>query len=204
MTDSPRRARWLRAASIAGAFALTLSMVSVAFAHAELVSADPVDGAIIAGTPEQVLLRFTEALLPNSSIQLVGAEGSVASGSPLPDDPTAMALIPPPLDPGAYVIRWTAATDDAHIERGEVSFAVTELPTPSPSPTPAPSLATDTPPSAPPPTASPAPSPDPLPAASPTTGTDSGSGSDVVVALGAVALVIGAATLMLLRRMRTR
>lgn len=171
---------------------------SAAFAHAELVASSPQDLAIIEGTPALVELQFTEALTSKSSIELVGPGGSIATGGPVTGEPATMALVPPALEPGVYSVRWTAATDDGHIERGAITFTLTEPP-PTPSPSPPPS-ATQGPTPIPSPSGSPEP---PLPSPAPTGAGNPGAGdaADLVVllAVAAVAIVVGFATRILLR-----
>ncbi len=200
MERKDRIAAWhRRIAGVALATVLaTLGPGSVALGHAELVDSVPGDGATLEATPEIVSLRFTEALKANSSIELVGPEGSIASAGPMVDDPLTMALVPPALAPGLYAVRWTAATDDGHIERGSVGFTiVAPPPTPDPTPSPTPSATATASPTATPtplePTPSAAPSPDPgSPAGSPV---DPGT----LLLLVGVAIVIGLATRRLVR-----
>jgi len=179
-----------------------LLVPSAVFAHADLVASTPTDGATLEGTPPVVELRFTEALTSKSSIELVGPTGSVSSGIPAAADPLTMHLVPPTLEPGVYSVRWTAATDDGHIERGAITFTVV-APPPTPSPSPA-SSATAEPsptlmPTATAATASPEPTPEP-------TEPVGGAGLDltILLAVGVVAIVLGFAARVLIRGGRAR
>ena len=105
------------------------------------------------------------------------------------------------LTPGAYTIEWTSVADDGDVERGTLSFTVTE-PTPAPAtPTPAAPRATaSTAPSAPPPpsaAATPVPSPSVDPEPAPTS-----SSTDVLFPIIAALALVGVIGALLLRRNR--
>ena len=178
---------------------LVVVMPSTAFAHAALVEATPADGAIVDEMPVVVRLRFSEPLSANSSIQLVGPAGTIFDERPMPDDPSIMALVAPDLQPGVYSVRWTAATDDGHVERGAVTFTVAEPP-PTPGASPAPSATPGATPT-PAPSASPLPeTADPSPTLSPIDPA-AGDAPDLgtILAVASVAIVLGFATRILLR-----
>ena len=114
-----------RLAALLAALAMALLLAAPVFAHAELVEATPEDGAILDTPPTEVELRFSEPLIPDrSSFRLVGPQGDVGTGEVTSDNGRVMTLSGLALAPGAYEVRWTAATDDGHIERGRVDFTV--------------------------------------------------------------------------------
>lgn len=173
---------------------LVLAITSPALAHAELVSSDPEDKAVLTSPPSVVTLAFSEGLdQAKSSFKLSGPGGTVGTGKPAQQGGKAMTLDGLALAPGTYTIAWTAAADDGHVERGKLSFSVSE-PTPAPE-TPAPSVvpASTAPSAAPtaapvspaPASSAPAVSPAASPVASPAAGGDaapaSASGTDVLV-----------------------
>lgn len=180
---------------MAGVLALIPSAV---FAHAELAASTPTDGSTVSGTPPIIELTFTEALTAKSSLELVGPAGSIASGSPpAPSEPTTMTIDPPTLEPGEYSVRWTAATDDGHIERGAITFTVV-APPPTPSPSPDPSATAEATPT-PSPTATAAPaSPTPTPGPSEPVGGD-GPDLTVLLAVGVVAILLSIGARVLVR-----
>jgi hypothetical protein len=182
---------------MAAASILLLLLAAPVLAHAELKSSDPANKAVLATPPTVITLRFTEGLdLAKSSFKLNGPAGTVGTGKPAKQGSTVMTLDGLTLGPGAYGIQWTAAATDGHVERGKLSFSVSE-PTPAPatpSPTPAPTeaataaaseapsaVASEAPASAAPATQVPA----PTAAASPVDGSDAapaaGSGTDVLI-----------------------
>jgi len=184
---------------LAGAL-LALAAVSPVLGHAELVSSDPADKAVLDTPPTVITLTFDEGVVGKSSFKLIGPGGdTIGTGGPAKDGDLTMTLDGLALAPGAYSIEWTSVADDGDVERGTLSFTVTE-PTPGPAtPTPAPSQASTAPSGSPSASASatpvPSPSVDPAPAST-------SSGTDVlfpiILALALVA-VIGA---ILLRRNR--
>lgn len=175
------------------------AMPVVAFAHAELESASPADGAVLSAPPEEIVLTFTEALDPvKSHMELIGPAGTqVASGVADPDNEAAMRIDPPELAPGAYEIRSTAvAAHDGALKREVLTFTITApSPTPTAAPTATPSARASASPST---SASPPQSAAPSPA--PSAGGDAtASSSDVLLPIIAALIVVLLLGAMLLR-----
>ncbi len=105
---------------------MALSLATPALAHADLVSADPADGAVLATPPTTVTLTFSEGLdATRSSFKLSGPEGSLAgTGTASGDGATTMTLDGLDLAPGAYTVKWTSASLDNHLLRGTFAFTV--------------------------------------------------------------------------------
>lgn len=173
--------RGLRAAPLLLFTLAWLAIPLAASGHSELDTASPTDGSTVVGTPDEIVMTFTEPLTPSkSSITLKVAGGAdLAKGGVDPADDLVMRLTPPTLEPGAYEIDWVTSAPDGDIERGTVKFTVT-APTPSPTvePTATPSEAPSTAPTA-APSASPVPTPSPAASASGTP--TSASGTDVIL-----------------------
>jgi methionine-rich copper-binding protein CopC len=186
--------------------ALLLGLVAAgpALGHAELEQSMPEDGEILAAPPTFVTLAFTEGLnAEKSSFLLLRAGGEeIATGSASADGETTMSATDLQLEPGDYVIRWTAVAEDGHVERGRLTFTV-EAPTPSPSPTPAPTDASESllPSPSPSPVATPTATPVPSPSAD-TTPVASG-GTDVLLPIVAALAIVGIVAYLVLRRGRT-
>lgn len=158
----------------------TLLAAAPVLAHAALVSSDPADKAVLAAPPTAITLTFSEGVVGNSSVKLLGPDGStIAEGGPAKDGDTTMTIDRLLLAAGAYAIEWTSVADDGDIERGKLAFSVTaEAP------------ATD------PATAAPAPAP-----GGSTTPTASGGG-DVIIPIIAALMLIGVVGFVVLRRNR--
>ena len=186
-----------------GASLFSQLLIIPALAHAALESATPGPGGEVAGSPDELVLRFSQDLDPSrTSIELRDAAGTrVGRGGELGDGPREFRLALPDLTPGEYEVRWTSfSAEDGELARDAYSFTVvaaaspSALPpasataTPSPSTTPAPSLVVTAP-------ASPSPSAD-------ATGGDTSASSDGggLVPFIASLLVVAAIGLWLARR----
>lgn len=177
------------------ALMLLLALPAAMLGHAALVSGDPAPGSTVDTAPSRVSATFDDELVPGkSSIVLIGPDGqTVGTGSLAPEDSHVLTVIVPPLGPGTYEVRWTAATADGHIERGTYRFTVATSASPSggpiitapprSSPTPAPSAG---------PASTPAPSPEPSATPQPDGGGTDDSGLGLIVAAAVAGLVLGA------------
>lgn len=98
------------------------------FAHGSLVTATPKAGAVLAGSPSEVRLQFSEALEPQfSSIKLLDAKGASivqAKAVVAPTDRNSFVLPLRDLAPGVYAVQWVAATRDGHRTKGSFNFTV--------------------------------------------------------------------------------
>jgi copper transport protein len=132
MTRSSRRtepALRLRTLLVAAQVALVALIAAhgVAFGHAELVSSVPAANASITASPPQLVLTFTEAIDPaNSSLTLLGPDGSPVAGAGalrVNDAATTATADVPALRPGIYTVsyRVTSATD-GHVTSGQYAF----------------------------------------------------------------------------------
>lgn len=186
--------------ALALAIAVLFALTGTALAHAELVAVSPETDSTIEGAPGEIAATFTEDLLADGSgIRLRDAAGvSVAAGDVDADDPTRLVITDlPALTPGAYEVRWTAATDDGHIERGTWTFTVEAAASAAPTATTTPSGAPSDPRSDPPsdgpsdaPTAAPSASaPEPTPDASGGEEPASSTGDVLIPIIVLVALV---------------
>jgi methionine-rich copper-binding protein CopC len=188
--------------AIVASLLLVLTTAGPVLGHVALEGSDPADGAVLAAPPTVVTLRFTEGLQAGKSSFRVVADGTdVATAQAENDGDSFMTVSGLQLEPGDYVIRWTAAGDDGHVERGRLTFTVEE---PTPSPSPSPSEATSESASASPsasPVAAPSASPAPSPSAD-TTPVASG-GTDVLLPIVAALAIVGVVAYLVLRRGRT-
>jgi methionine-rich copper-binding protein CopC len=198
-----------RAGPLALTAALAVLLVAGAttvLAHAELVASDPPAGAQLAEPPTTVTLEFSEGLDASKSSFRLNKDGqNIGTGRAAADGDTTMTLTGLTLEPGDYVIRWTSAADDGHLERGTIGFTVLQ-PTPAPTapptvnptddvlPSESPSAPASVAPSEPPVTPSPAPSPN--------SGNTSGNGSDVILPILLALAIVAVVGAYVLRRSR--
>jgi copper transport protein len=112
-------------AIVAGLVAVS---AGTALAHAELISSNPANESILASTPPEILLRFSEGVDPiGDSIRLVDAAGNPVPLGPLDQslgDDTLRTPVPATIDDGTYVVGWQAVSADSHKIRGAFTFSV--------------------------------------------------------------------------------
>lgn len=172
------------ARAVLGASLLLLLPFATALGHAELDTASPGPGDSIAGSPPELVARFTQDLRPDrTSLELRDPEGqTIAKGGKDPDRPRVQRMPLPSLVPGEYEVRWVSfSAEDGELARGKYRFTVVDAPaTPSPapmSPAPCPTVTPDasqaptvapgaSPSASPQPATSQTPSASPVPAAS--------------------------------------
>ncbi|WP_068875189.1 MULTISPECIES: copper homeostasis periplasmic binding protein CopC [unclassified Phenylobacterium] len=113
--------------SIAGLVtAAALLMAGTASAHAKLVTSNPAANVTVAA-PKTITLTFNEKLTPAFS----GFDLEMGGGMKMPVKTTVskdgMSMIGTPqgaLMPGAYKVKWHAATSDGHKMNGDLAFTV--------------------------------------------------------------------------------
>lgn len=107
-------------------YLLTLLAVAgqLAHAHSELLSSVPNDADVLASSPKEVMLDFSEPVkLTALSVERSG-EAKQALG-PLPTEATQhFAVAAPVLGPGEYVVNWRALSEDTHVMSGVLHFTV--------------------------------------------------------------------------------
>lgn len=116
--------------TIAASIMITASLLtSAAYAHPELLSAEPAAGAAAATSPKQTRITFTEAVIPQFSGADVKDQAGkqMATGKATVDPANRKQLVVPvnePLPPGDYKVEWHAVSHDTHRVKGSYSFSV--------------------------------------------------------------------------------
>jgi copper transport protein len=125
---------------VAGALVLLAAFVTLlagparpAYAHAQLVSSDPANGARLATAPSEIVLRFSERVnLVRDGIRLLNSDGTARPTAPPQISPTAPAEVhlpvPASLGTGAYTVSWRVVSADSHPIRGALLFAIGDAP----------------------------------------------------------------------------
>lgn len=108
--------------------ALGLLAPARALAHTGLRSATPAAGDTLSRAPEELRLRFYEAVEPAvAHLELAGPSGTVALGpleSPAESPQVLAARIRGPLVAGTYTVAWQVVGRDGHPVRGSYSFTL--------------------------------------------------------------------------------
>ncbi len=125
-----RRLRVVAAAFILAGIAS--SAAPVALGHAQLVTSSPAAGAVLAESPAELRLVFSEPLAPDlTSLDVVDATGAVIldrAGEIDPAEPFALVVAAPNLDEGVFTVRWrTLSTADGHPAEGFFTFGVGDV-----------------------------------------------------------------------------
>jgi copper resistance protein C len=102
-----------------------------AAAHALVLESVPARDAVLARSPERVLLRFNSKIEKRlMRMTLSGADGqpqilSTASDGDEGDQESDRVVVPlRPLPPGRYVIRYKVLSADGHVTEGALRFSV--------------------------------------------------------------------------------
>ena len=103
-----------------------------ALAHAQLVTSSPAAGAVLAESPAEIRLVFSEPLAPDlTSLDLADQTGTVLldrAGEIDPADPFALVVVDPELPEGVFTIRWRSlSTADGHTAEGFLTFGVGDV-----------------------------------------------------------------------------
>jgi copper transport protein len=107
------------------AITLMVALPASAFAHAHLESAQPVDGSIVAASPSEVRLMFSESVALLSLTLKKEGGGAARQLGPLPRDAARYQSVPlPRLTEGVYTLRYRAVSDDTHEAKGRLRFTV--------------------------------------------------------------------------------
>ena len=108
------------------ALAATLSLAAApAFAHAFLESASPKVGSILETAPHEVVVTFSEAIVPSFSKISVTVPPGFGGAGPAAAGGDARSLAAPlhgPAPPGVYTVRWRALSTDSHTTEGTFHF----------------------------------------------------------------------------------
>lgn len=126
-----------RRALLPGALAVLSWIAAIApsrpaSAHAVVTASEPEAGAVLAGPPPRVSVRFNSRIdHGRSRLVLVGPEGAQHALDLAPAaEPTLLEAPAPsaPLAPGAWRLRWQVLALDGHITRGDIPFTLRAAP----------------------------------------------------------------------------
>lgn len=119
--------RLLRLLLLTLGFWWRLSPFTPAWAHSELLSAEPAPGAQLAASPAEIRLSFTAPLTTFSTVLVYGAQFQIIQGiNPVvtPAEPQQMVAELPRLAPGVYTVQWRAVSIDKDLVTGSYQFVV--------------------------------------------------------------------------------
>ena len=105
---------------------VALALPAAAAAHATLVRTEPPNGAVVEHAPRTVRVVFDDDVERGPGNEVVkNGGGSVLAGDPrVVGGKTLVLPLRRGLADGAYSVRWSIISDDGHLERGVLAFAV--------------------------------------------------------------------------------
>lgn len=109
------------------ALALLLAVATPASAHTDLVSAEPAADEVVEESPSQVLLRFSDEVVPAAGgVTVVGSDGLRVDDGEVtkPDDTTIAIGLRPDLPAGRYAVEWSVLAPDGDVQEGGHGFVV--------------------------------------------------------------------------------
>ena len=137
VSSTPTTERWTRltrnlvrsVAMTAVAVVTVLANSPAASAHAQLITSNPTDGAVLASSPATLVLEWSEPVKSGSDeIRLVDSAGEFLPAEVVvtSTSSTGRAVITPSkaLHGGAWALSWKAVSADGHLVGGAVSFSV--------------------------------------------------------------------------------
>ncbi|GAA2700503.1 hypothetical protein Apa02nite_089000 [Actinoplanes palleronii] len=126
----PRRAGAVVTRLLAALAVLVAVLVpgSPAWAHAQLVAADPAKEATLTAAPASVTLRFSERLNPDYTTIVVSdaARQPVPAAAPTIDGASATITIGQTLGNGAYLVAYRVVSADGHTVQGSYPFTLAD------------------------------------------------------------------------------
>ncbi|GIE76365.1 hypothetical protein Aph02nite_23150 [Actinoplanes philippinensis] len=134
--------RRLPAAVVAAVLAV-LAPGTPAWAHAQLVSADPANGATVSSAPAGVTLEFSERLNPDFTTVVVSdaVRQRVAAGPVTVDGARGAVAFSAALGNGTYTVAYRVVSVDGHTVQGSYPFTLADPDLPAASPASAPAAA---------------------------------------------------------------
>jgi copper transport protein len=111
---------------LASVLVVFLLVPATASAHATLVATVPADGAVLAKAPTKIRVLFDDRVRVGSGNAVVAntTGASVLDGAAHARGRTLILAVLPRLRDGDYSVRWAIVSDDGHLERGVLAFAV--------------------------------------------------------------------------------
>ena len=106
-----------------------VSTSNLALAHAQLLSAVPAVGSVVAVSPDELKLKFSEGIEAKlSKVDLMNATDMIDDNAVLSTDPNdktvLIAKLKHPLPADTYMVMWRAVSVDTHKTQGDYSFVI--------------------------------------------------------------------------------
>ena len=124
--SSSDRRRGRALAGLVLAFCILGGWAAPAYAHAELETTNPADQAVVATSPKQIVLTFSEgvAVQADGVRVLNGDADRMSLGKATAKDSVVTVPVSDTLAKGGYVVAWRVLSADGHPVRGSFQFYV--------------------------------------------------------------------------------
>jgi methionine-rich copper-binding protein CopC len=107
------------------AAAVLVAAPAVLSAHMKFERATPEPDSTVTAPLKSIQIWFSEAPdLAVSKIDVTGPSGPIKTTGMHAMDKSLMVMIEGATPNGAYTVRWQAAGDDGHVQKGEFTFTV--------------------------------------------------------------------------------
>lgn len=107
---------------------------TTASAHDRLVSTSPDDGGTVATAPSEIVLTFSDDVVPvGTEIAVQGPDGDAQQGRPRIEGNTVTQALAPGSPKGTYTVTWRATSKDGHPVSGVFRFTAAAAGEPVPS-----------------------------------------------------------------------
>lgn len=127
MSEASGRGRWAARLAVLALLvtAALFGAAGPATAHAELVSTDPAEGAVLTEAPDEVTLTFSEPVrLGADAVGTYDAGGRLLDSAARAADKVVTIDVPDDLAEGSYVVTWRVISADGHPVAGSLSFSI--------------------------------------------------------------------------------
>lgn len=101
-----------------------LGLPGAAFAHAGLIAADPVDGAVLPLAPKTLTLTFTEPVTPLVFTLVTSSGERQDLAPPAASNDRVEVTLPTGLEHGTHLLSWRVVSADGHPVAGALAFSI--------------------------------------------------------------------------------
>ncbi len=95
---------------------------SLSLAHSELVSTDPLDGAVLTDLPQTFIVTYNEDLIPDGTFAVLVNEGVATDLVAEVVANEVIITMPSDLESGVYSVEYKTVASDGHPQEGIINF----------------------------------------------------------------------------------
>jgi methionine-rich copper-binding protein CopC len=95
---------------------------SLSFAHSELVSTDPLDGAVLTELPQTFIVTYNEDLIADGTFAVLVKDGAATDLVAEVVANEVIITMPSDLESGVYSVEFKTVASDGHPQEGIINF----------------------------------------------------------------------------------